>query len=96
MFSFFAGFFTRESRKLSSAQPRRQSPPMRLKVEELLPRVLPSANPFNMAWGHYAVSATHPAFTAFVTGMERSKKNQGDEGSTCSESDSQTAKVPKP
>ena len=37
--------------------------------EELMPRVLPSANPFTMAWGHYADSATHPAFAGFVAGL---------------------------
>lgn len=96
MLSFFAGFFTRDSKNPPNGMARRQGPTMRLKVEELMPRVLPSANPFNMAWGHYAVSATHPAFTAFVTGMEGNGQDPGEEGSSCSGSDSRKRKTPTP
>jgi large repetitive protein len=70
MFSYFAKFFSRDLKKSNKATTRRDRTQMRLNVEELMPRVLPSANPFNMAWGHYADSATHPAFAAFVMGGE--------------------------
>ena len=70
MFSYFAKLFSRDSRKSTKQTTRPQRTQMRLNIEELMPRILPSANPFNMAWGHYAESATHPAFAAFVAGMD--------------------------
>jgi hypothetical protein len=69
MFSFFGNFFGRDSKKTKNVTVRRH-PHMRLHIEELMPRILPSANPFNMAWGHYADSATHPAFAPFISGLE--------------------------
>ncbi len=67
MFSFFTNLFAGKTKTITTHRPRSA---MRLNVEELMPRVLPSANPFTMAWGHYADSATHPAFAGFVAGLE--------------------------
>jgi hypothetical protein len=57
MFDFLAKILVRKT------MPTKPVKDARLGVEELMPRVLPSANPFAAAWGHYADTHVHPAFS---------------------------------
>ena len=78
MFGFFTTMFGRHAKKPVSQDARRPRQRQRLNLEELMPRVLPSVNHFSLAWGHYAESATHPAFAAFVTGAIDNNPEPGD------------------
>jgi hypothetical protein len=83
MLGFFAKVFGRISRtseKATKATPRREA---RIQVEELMSRVLPSANPFSMAWGHYADTDIHPAFSASVDAPSTSSSS----GDACGHGD---------
>jgi hypothetical protein len=46
-----------------------------------MPRVVPSANPFSLAWGHYAGTAIHPAFLADSSTSD-ARRGPGKRGAT--------------
>jgi hypothetical protein len=66
MFDFLAKILGRKTRPTKPVQD------AQLGVEELIPSVLPSANPFAAAWGHYADTQVHRAISSNVDKADRS------------------------
>jgi hypothetical protein len=75
MFNLFGKIFGRIASKTRVAPAARRN--ALIEVEELMPRVLPSANAFSLAWGHYAATHVHPSFSADA-GTTSARSSEGE------------------